>query len=57
MNEALNEKDGEASSHMCARWYRPPEIILGNQHYDQKIDIWSAGCIIAELATAIYQPG
>lgn len=35
---------------MVARWYRPPEIILQNETYDQKIDIWSLGCIFAELA-------
>ena len=37
---------------MCARWYRPPEVILGSQFYNSKIDIWGAGCIIAELASA-----
>ena len=41
--------NGEVSSHMVARWYRPPEIILGNQNYDSSIDVWSAGCIIAEI--------
>lgn len=30
-------------------WYRPPEILLGAVHYDCKVDIWSAGCILAEL--------
>ena len=32
-------------------WYRAPELLLGNKKYDQKIDIWSAGCIFAELLT------
>lgn len=30
-------------------WYRAPEILLGANIYDNKIDIWSVGCIIAEL--------
>ena len=30
-------------------WYRPPELLLGATRYDYKIDIWSAGCIFAEL--------
>jgi serine/threonine protein kinase len=30
-------------------WYRPPELLLGSTHYDNKVDIWSAGCILAEL--------
>ena len=34
---------------MVARWYRPPEIILGSSDYDSKIDIWSLGCIFAEV--------
>jgi serine/threonine protein kinase len=33
-----------------SRSYRAPEIILGLP-YDQKIDIWSLGCIFAELYT------
>ena len=32
-------------------WYRAPELLLGDSMYDQKIDIWSAGCIFAELLT------
>lgn len=35
---------------MCARWYRPPEIILLEPSYDDKVDIWSLGCIFSELA-------
>ena len=35
---------------MVPRWYRPPEIILGNSHYDNKIDIWGLGCVFAEIA-------
>ena len=32
-----------------SRWYRSPEIILMQQDYDSQIDIWSVGCIFAEL--------
>jgi len=31
-------------------WYRAPEILLGNRHYSTAVDIWSIGCIFAELA-------
>ena len=47
------QKGGEFSAHMVPRWYRPPEIILGNSHYDNKIDIWGLGCIFAETAYMI----
>ena len=30
-------------------WYRPPELLLGAIDYDISIDIWGAGCIIAEM--------
>ena len=36
---------------MCARWYRPPEINLNQDTYDYLIDIWSLGCIFAEMAS------
>jgi len=32
-------------------WYRPPEILLGGKQYSTAVDIWSIGCIFAELAT------
>jgi serine/threonine protein kinase len=38
------------SSYVQSRSYRAPEVILGCK-YDYKIDIWSLGCIIAELFT------
>jgi cyclin-dependent kinase 10 len=30
-------------------WYRPPELLLGAQVYDESIDIWGAGCVMGEL--------
>uniref|UniRef100_A0A915EJ81 Protein kinase domain-containing protein n=1 Tax=Ditylenchus dipsaci TaxID=166011 RepID=A0A915EJ81_9BILA len=32
-------------------WYRPPELLLGTRNYGPSIDIWGAGCIMAELWT------
>eukprot|EP01125_Pyxidicula_operculata_P014967 TRINITY_DN5052_c0_g1_i3.p1 TRINITY_DN5052_c0_g1~~TRINITY_DN5052_c0_g1_i3.p1 ORF type:complete len:296 (+),score=58.76 TRINITY_DN5052_c0_g1_i3:15-902(+) len=32
-------------------WYRAPEILLGSQAYSTPVDIWSAGCIMAEMIT------
>ena len=40
------------SSYMCSRFYRAPELLLGLQNYDYKVDIWSAGCVIVEMLTA-----
>lgn len=30
-------------------WYRPPELLLGCLEYTDKIDMWSVGCIVAEM--------
>ena len=30
-------------------WYRAPELLLGTSTYDSSIDMWSYGCIFAEL--------
>ena len=35
--------------HIASRWYRAPEIILTEQHYDLKVDMWSMGCVLGEL--------
>jgi len=31
-------------------WYRAPEILLGQKQYSTPVDIWSIGCIYAEMA-------
>lgn len=35
--------------HVISRWYRPPELILGESKYSTKVDDWSTGCIVGEL--------
>ncbi|CAD2221022.1 hypothetical protein AGDE_03274 [Angomonas deanei] len=32
-------------------WYRSPDVLLGSTHYGTAVDIWSVGCIFAEMAT------
>ena len=36
-------------SYICSRYYRAPELIFGATEYTSAIDIWSAGCVLAEL--------
>jgi glycogen synthase kinase 3 beta len=41
---------GEANvSYICSRYYRAPELIFSATDYDSSIDVWSAGCLMAEL--------
>lgn len=37
------------TSRVVTLWYRPPELLLGATDYGPTIDLWSAGCILAEL--------
>jgi serine/threonine protein kinase len=32
-------------------WYRAPEVLLGSKHYSTSVDMWSIGCIFAEMAS------
>ncbi|KAL2935591.1 hypothetical protein RDABS01_018709 [Bienertia sinuspersici] len=37
------------TSRVVTLWYRPPELLLGATSYGVGVDLWSAGCILAEL--------
>lgn len=36
-------------AYICSRYYRAPELIFANLEYDSSIDIWSFGCLLAEM--------
>ena len=36
-------------AYICSRFYRPPELVLGATFYTTQVDVWSMGCVIAEL--------
>ena len=44
-----NDDDPELTEYVITRWYRAPEVILCPSHYSKAVDIWSIGCIFAEL--------
>lgn len=39
------------TDYIATRWYRAPEVILSWKKYSTSIDVWSVGCILAELLT------
>lgn len=43
------ETDPIMTEYVATRWYRAPEIVLGSNRYTKSVDIWSVGCILAEL--------
>jgi len=44
-----DEESMELTEYVVTRWYRAPEIMLSCQEYTKAIDVWSVGCIFAEL--------
>jgi len=46
-------------AYICSRYYRAPELIFESSAYTTSIDIWSVGCVIAELflGTPLFQGG
>ncbi|KAF8249469.1 Pkinase-domain-containing protein [Wilcoxina mikolae CBS 423.85] len=34
---------------VVTRWYRPPELLLGEKRYTSAIDLWGVGCVFAEM--------
>ncbi|KAL6430917.1 hypothetical protein ACFW04_007010 [Cataglyphis niger] len=40
---------GFLTEYVATRWYRAPEIMLNSKGYTKSIDIWSVGCILAEM--------
>ncbi len=34
-------------------WYRPPEVLLNIKYYSIALDIWSTGCIFAEMVSCV----
>lgn len=41
--------DSRLTNRVITLWYRPPELLLGSEKYSYEVDMWSAGCIMAEL--------
>ncbi|CAK62258.1 unnamed protein product (macronuclear) [Paramecium tetraurelia] len=45
----LKAKAGVLTDYVATRWYRAPELLLSWRNYTQSVDVWSVGCIFAEL--------
>lgn len=37
------------TSRVVTLWYRPPELMMGSTNYGVSVDLWSVGCVFAEL--------
>jgi len=47
--EGVGEESGAFTSCVGTRWFRAPELLYGSANYGLEIDLWSLGCILAEL--------
>ncbi|ELU44878.1 CMGC/CDK/CDK5 protein kinase [Rhizoctonia solani AG-1 IA] len=41
------------SNEVVTLWYRAPDVLLGSRTYNTSIDVWSCGCIFAEMITGV----
>lgn len=57
ISRVCHDRSRAYTPEVCTLWYRPPETLLGCPIYDSALDIWSCGCILAEIATgnALFQ--
>ncbi|KAB0392525.1 hypothetical protein E2I00_000065, partial [Balaenoptera physalus] len=39
------------TDYVATRWYRAPELLVGDTHYGSSVDVWATGCFFAELLT------
>lgn len=40
------------TDYVATRWYRSPELLVGDTEYGKPVDVWAIGCIFAEILTA-----
>jgi len=45
----IDDTNLDEVEYICARWYKPPEIMLGTKKPTKSVDMWSVGCILGEL--------
>lgn len=41
------------TDYVATRWYRSPELLVGDTQYGPPVDVWAIGCVFAELLSGI----
>ena len=41
------------TDYVSTRWYRAPELLVGDANYNESIDVWAVGCIFAEIFSGL----
>jgi cyclin-dependent kinase-like len=47
----LTGPGGAYTDYVATRWYRAPELLVGDTHYGPPVDVWAIGCVFSELLT------
>lgn len=47
----LKSENKEFTDYVSTRWYRSPELLVGERNYGKAVDVWAIGCIFVELLT------
>ncbi|EGF79241.1 hypothetical protein BATDEDRAFT_30255 [Batrachochytrium dendrobatidis JAM81] len=47
----LSGPGAKYTDYVATRWYRAPELLVGDTEYGKAVDIWATGCIFAEILT------
>ncbi|KAF6201814.1 hypothetical protein GE061_004209 [Apolygus lucorum] len=50
-SQCKNGQVNRYTNRVVTLWYRPPELLLGDRNYGPPVDLWGAGCIMAEMWT------
>ena len=50
--EMTSKAQRNLTRYVVTRWYRAPELLVQNRAYDAAVDMWSVGCILAEVVGA-----
>ena len=45
----IKKNQGNHTEYVSTRWYRAPELVMRSQNYNQSVDIFALGCIMAEM--------
>ncbi|GIY02314.1 cyclin-dependent kinase 9 [Caerostris darwini] len=49
--DATEDQPNRFTNGVATLWYRPPELLLGDRNYGPPVDMWAAGCVMAEMWT------
>ena len=45
----ISDQGDNLTDYVATRWYRAPELLVGDTQYGPKVDIWAVGCVLAEM--------